>query len=248
MKTGLALLLGLAAAQSWGATDTLILNAQSISFEEETPDGATKSVDWIRKGEGNRLVGLGASEQEFGDARLRIARFTGGLDLSPRNAFTTMVEGGVGETGAEPYGFFRGTAEATRRITPTLRITGGGQYVEAGSLRAVLLRAESTWAPHAALSLRVQAAHTVGGNLPTRLATVRADYVKRVQVYGGMSLGEGTQSPIEFGRVDYEQFTGVFLGAAVPLSRCMLGLTWDRFSLQDQDRSTATLTFAVVLP
>jgi hypothetical protein len=242
-----ALLLAAPAGAHAAGTDTLIAGGQQIAVGGSAANGSTASLDWIRQDENHQLMGLGTSHQEFADARLDIARLTGAFNLTAASSLAGTLEAGAGTTGVAHYRFTRAGLETARVLSKRFTLTGGGQYVEADGARTLLLRAETVWLALAPLTVRAQVSRSVDGNLPARFASVRADYVRRVQLYGGGSIGKGATSVIEFGDVRYERFWGAFVGVAVPVSRCMLGLSWDWLALDTVSRRTATLTVAVLL-
>lgn len=230
------------------ATDTLVASGQAIALSGDAKHGVAEGLDWVRQDENHQLVGLGVSRQTFSGAQIDIARVTGSLNLTAASSLAGTFEAGPGTQGLTHYTFTRATASTTRVVSARLHITGGGQYVEAAQARTLLLRVETVWLPLAPLSVRAQVAQSVDGNLPTRFAGVRADYAKRVQLYAGLSIGRGAQSVVEVGSVRYERFRGGLIGVAVPVSRCVLGLSWDWLALESQTRRTATLTVALLLP
>lgn len=241
-------LLAVCARANAAGTDTLVASGQLIAFGGAAENGTAGSLDWIRQDEKHQLVGLGVSRQRFSDARLDIARLTGSFNLTANSSLAATFEAGPGTEGLAHYTFSRVTASTTRIFSPRVQITGGGQFVEANQARVLLLRVDGVWLARAPLSVRAQVAQSVDGNLPTRLAGVRADYVNRVQLYGGLSIGRGAQSIIEVNRVRYEGFRGALVGVAVPTSHCVLGLSWDYLALDSQIRRTTTLTVTVLLP
>jgi len=132
-------------------------------------------------------------------------------------------------------------------VSTRFQFSGGGQYVDADHARVLIMRLDSAWLPPGPVSVRAQLGQSVAGNLPTRFATFRADYVRRIQLYGGVSVGRGAEAIVEFGNVRYEHFTDAFVGAAVPFSHCTVGLSGDWLELASSTRRTATLTLTIPL-
>ena len=242
-----AMLCVIAAAGSAGATDTLVASGQSVSFGGEVPSGTAGSLDWIHQGENQQLWDLGTTAERFGSFDLTLARVMGSLNLSTGNSLAGTIEAGPGTAGVERYTFTRAMLEATHVVSPQFQFGGGGQYVDADNARVLILRLESAWVPAGPLSVRAQLGESIEGNLPTRYATLRADYVRRIQLYGGVSVGRGAESIVEFGDVRYEHFTDTFVGVAVPFTHCTVGLAGDWLELASSTRRTATLTLAIPL-
>jgi hypothetical protein len=237
----------IAAAGSAGATDTLVASGQSVSFGGEVPSGTAGSLDWIHRDESQQLWDLGTTAERFGSFDLTLARVMRSLNLSPGNSLAATIEAGPGTAAGERYTFTRATLEGTHVVSAQFQISGGGQYVDADNARVLILRLESAWLPPAPVSVRAQLGESIEGNLPTRYATLRADYVRKVQIFGGVSVGRGAQSIVEFGDVRYEHFTDAFVGVAVPFSRCTVGLSGDWLQLATSTRRTASLTLAFPL-
>jgi len=242
-----AMLCGFAAAQTAAATDTLIASGQSVSFSSEIPSGTAETLDWIHQDENQQLWGLGTTAQQFAGFDLNLARVMGSFNFAAGASLMGTLEAGPGTAAPQHYTFTRATLEGTRVVSARLQISGGGQYVDADNARVLILRLESAWLPPGPVSVRAQLGQSVEGNLPTRFATLRTDYVRKVQIYGGVSVGRGAESIVEFGNVRYEHFTDAFVGAAVPISLCTVGLSWDLLALSTSTRRTATLTFTIPL-
>jgi hypothetical protein len=242
-----ALLCAAAAEGNAAATDTLIVSGQSVSFSSEIPSGTAETLDWIHQDGNQQMWGLGTTAQQFAGFDLNLARVMGSFNLAADTSLMGTLEAGPGTAAAEHYTFTRATLEGTRAVSARLQISGGGQYVDADNARVLILRLESAWLPPGPVSVRAQLGQSVEGNLPTRFATLRTDYVRRVQIYGGVSVGRGAESIVEFGDVRYEHFTDAFVGLAVPFSLCTVGLSWDLLELSTSTRRTATLTLNIPL-
>ncbi len=229
------------------AGDTLIASGQSVNFGGAVPGGGAESLDWMHRGDGRDLIGLGATHEEFAGAQLDIARVTGGLGVGSAGTLLGTVEAGPANDGSSHYTFIRMTFNATQALSQVLQLAGGTQYVAADEARTLLLRAATTWLPLQSLAVRTEVGESVGGNLPTRFATLRTDYVGRLQIYAGASLGKGAESVVELNGVSYQNFWDGFVGIGVPLSRCTFTLSWDRLALQSVIRKSMTLTLTVPL-
>lgn len=234
-----------AATAGASASDTVVASGQSVNFGGDIPSGTAASADWIHQDEAHQLWDLGTTAERFGNFDLTLARLMGSFNLSAGSSLAGTLEAGPGTTAGTHYTFTRATLEATRQVFQRLQLGGGGQYVDADRARVLLLRLEAAWLPAGPWSVRAQLGQSVDGNLPTRFATVRADYVWHVQFYGGASVGRGAQSIVEFGNVRYEHFTDGFVGVAVPFSRGTVGLSWDWLQLATSTRRTATLILTV---
>lgn len=229
------------------ATDTLIASGQSVNFGSEVPQGSAGSLDWIHQDANRQMWDVGTTVERFGGFDLSIGRLMGSLNLSPGTSLTGAIEAGPGTAAGERYTFTRALLAATRDVSTRFQVSGGGQYVDADHARVLLLRVDSAWLPPGPVSVRAQLGQSVAGNLPTRFATVRADYVRRVQMYGGVSVGRGAEAIVQFGNVRYEHFTDAFVGVAMPFSHCTIGLSGDWMELASSTRRTATLTLTVPL-
>ena len=238
------LLVGPAGAHA-AASDTLIASGQSVTFGGAVQGGAAENLDWIHQDPEHELIGLGVTHQQLADTQLAIARLTGSLNISSANSLAGTLEAGPGTEGTSHYTFTRVTVDGTRAVTGAFQVTGGGQYVEADQARTLMLRMRTVWLPAGRVSLQAQLGQSIGGNLPTRFVSLRADYVRRVQLYAGFAVGEGAQAVIELGPVSYQRFTDALVGIAVPLSRCTIGLTWDRLALDFLIRRTVSLSITV---
>jgi hypothetical protein len=237
----------LAATGSAAATDTLVASGQSVNFGSAIPPGTAESLDWIHQDANQQFWDLGTTVERFGDFDLSVARLMGSFNVAAGNSVAGTLEAGPGTAAGEHYTFTRATLEGTRVVSTRFQFSGGGQYVDADNARVLILRLESAWLPPGPLSFRAQLGQSVDGNLPTRFATVRVDYVRKIQLYAGVSAGRGAQSIVEFGNVRYEHFTDAFVGAAMPFSRCTVGLSGDWLDLPTSTRRTATLTLTVPL-
>jgi hypothetical protein len=229
------------------ATDTLVVSGQSVSFGSEIPSGTAGSADWIHQNEQGQLWDLGTTAERFGDFDLTLARVMDSFNPSAGTSLAATLEAGPGTAAGDHYTFTRATLAGTQLVSTRFQFGGGGQYVDADHARVLILRLDSAWLPPGPWSVRAQLGQSLEGNLPTRYATVRADYVRKVQLYGGASAGRGAQSIVEFGTVRYEHFTDAFVGLAVPFSHCTVGLSGDWLVLATSTRRTATLTLNVPL-
>jgi hypothetical protein len=230
------------------AGDSVIASGGAVNFGGTVASGNAASLDWIHQSIDGELIGVGTSHEEFAGAQLDIARLTGALHVGFSSTLAGIAEAGPASEGASHYTFLRMTADASRALTPVLQIVAGTQYVEADQARTLLARAGAIWLPLASVSVHTEVGDSVGGNLPTRFVTARADYVlHRVRIYVGGSIGRGAQSVVELGHVSYEHFRDGFVGIAIPLSIGSIGLSWDRLDLDSFIRRTVTLTLTIPL-
>jgi hypothetical protein len=239
-----AALLALSCDACAGSNDVLIASGQSVGFGGVVSGGVAENLDWIHRNSAQELIGLGVTHEELADTRLDLARLTGAVGSD--NSLQGIAEAGPVVEGTTHYTLVRMTVDGSRSVSPTLRIVGGSQYVKADRVRNLLLRAGGIWLPVASLSVRSEIGRSIGGNLPTRFASVRGDFVRRVQLYAGASFGKSAQSVVELGDVKYRRFVDGFVGIAIPVSGCTIGLSWDRLGLESLVRRT--VTFSVSMP
>lgn len=229
------------------AADTLIASGESVDFGGAVAGGSAQSLDWLHQNANHELIGLGTSHEEFAGAELNIARLMGALNVGPGSTLTANAEMGPVNEGLIHYTFMRISASATHTLSPALQLIVGTQYVEADPAHTLLVHGGAMWLPLTSLSVHTEVGESVSGNLPMRFATVRTDYVRRVQIYVGASVGKGAQSVVELNSVSYQHFWDGFVGAAVPMSACTIALSWDRLQLQSVVRRSLTLTLTVPL-
>jgi hypothetical protein len=239
------LLCAVPAGANAAGSDSLVASGQSVSFDSQVPSGGIGSLDWIHQDANHQLWDLGSTGERFGDSYLTMARVMGSFNVGAGNSLAATLEEGPAATDGSRYTFNRVTLEALHPVSASLQLGGGGQYVDADGVRVFLVRMEAIWVPQGPLSLRAQLGDSAAGNLPSRFASLRADYVKRIQLYAGVSTGKGAQSIVEFGSVRYQHFTEEFVGFLVPTRSCTAGVSWDRLQLGNTVRRTATLTLTV---
>jgi hypothetical protein len=240
-----AVLLTLSCHAPAGASDTIVASGQSVGFGGAVAGGTAENIDWIHRNAAQELLGLGVSHEELADTRLDIVRLTGALGSG--NSLLGIAEAGPVTEGATHYTLLRFTLDGSRTVSRVVQVVGGGQYVKANQVRTLLLRAGAIWQPLAPMSVRTEVGESVGGNLPTRFVSMRGDFVRRVQLYAGASIGKGAQSVVELDNVRYQRFVDGFVGVAVPVSGCTVGLSWDRLELRSYTRTTVSLNVSIAI-
>ena len=238
-----AALLALSCDACAGSNDVLVASGQSVGFGGVVSGGAAENLDWIHRSSAQELIGLGVTHEELADTRLDLARLTGAVGFD--NSLQGIAEAGPVVEGTTHYTLVRMTLDGTRSVSPTLRIVGGSQYVKADRVRNLLLRAGESGCQWRRCRSVVRSADP---SAATFLCVLRACAATSSAVCSctGASFGKSAQSVVELGDVRYRRFVDGFVGIAIPVSGCTIGLSWDRLGLESLVRRT--VTFSVSMP
>jgi hypothetical protein len=248
----LAAMLGHSTRGEAQAADRLTLMVQGSTLTN-TDGGGGASIGWLHNFNANTILGVGGQYQYIGGARWKY----GSLNLSHgigeagrRSTFYAEAHQGSGRDRVHSYDYGIYVAGVVQSFTKQLSLQLEDKHIEVDTVRGNLPRLGLTyyWGP--TLSTNIAYAHSVSGNLDTRLTSLRVDrYGKTVNVLAGASTGQVSPVVIDLITGDSPSVVAhqYFLGVTKPFPRTDVTLLADYIRLASSERFTLSLNFTVHL-
>jgi hypothetical protein len=241
------------AAGSSQSDDRLTLTANGSTLTG-TNGGGGGAIGWLHTFNANAIVGVAGEYQTIADSRWKFGSVNVALGHGPaehRSSFYAEGHVGSGDDAVHSFDYTIVAAGLIQNVTRQLSVQLEDKRIDIDTTHGNLpkLALQFLWSP--SLLASASYAHSVSGNLGTKLGSVRIDrYGKTVNLIVGGAGGKASPAVVDLQ-------TGLtqpgltlregFIGVARPFRRFELTLLGDYLKLAETERVTLTLNCTVHL-
>ena len=216
--------------------------------------GGGGSVTWLRNIDSGAVIGAGAEYQQIANAHWTTGTVSGSLALGQGNVTTHLyaeVHEGPGDIGMRAFHYSLAVAGVLSTLTLRLSVQLEERRIDIDTSHGNLPKLGLSFRVTPQLLASVSYADSVGGNLGTKLATLRIDYYgKSFSAIVGAAGGYAAPSVLNLlGQVvrPSPTLTEGFVGIGKPFARTEWLLLGDYQDLAGFKRTTITLVCTVHL-
>jgi hypothetical protein len=217
--------------------------------------GSGGSGTWLHHFSADTVLGAGAEYQQIENAHWSVGTLSASLGLGPSPAKThayAEVHEGAGDIGTHAFHYSLVAAGALGTLTPRFSVQLEERRIDIdtsyGNLPKVALSFQAT--PE--LAATASYAHSAGGNLGTRLTSMRLDYsAGTVSGMAGVVWGPAAPAVYDLSRLNVipgASLTEGFVGIGKSVGRTTWLLVGDHQNVAGTTRTTIALTCAFNLP
>lgn len=255
-RTWLSWLIAVAAsplAFAQTASDRLILTASAATLTDAN-DGGGASVGWLHNFDATSVLGAAVEYQTIADAHWQFVSLSGSYGLGRaayRSTLYAEAHEGSGEDRVHSYDYSIVAAGLIQSLGKQLSVQLEDRQIDIDTTHGNLpkLGLQYVWSERLVTALSY--AHSISGNLGTRIWTARLDrYGKTFNLIAGGATGRASPAVVNLqtglrtpGRTMHEGF----LGVTWPLARVELTLLGDYLKISDTERVTLTLSSTIHL-
>ncbi|MDE2250183.1 MAG: hypothetical protein KGL25_02090 [Gammaproteobacteria bacterium] len=141
--------------------------------------GSGGSATWIQQFSGDRVLGVGAEYQQFANAHWTAGTLSGSIGLGQgqrRLHLYAEVRRGAGGIGTRPFDYSLLAAGASGSLAPRVTLQVEERRIDIDTSHGHLPKASLSILATPNLSATASYARSAGGNLGTRLSSLRLDY------------------------------------------------------------------------
>jgi hypothetical protein len=160
--------------------ERLVLSGNGATLSQDHGGGGG-SVTWLA-GSGGNVLGLGVEYQEVANSHWTDGVFSGALALGqivPRATVYVDAHEGAGDVGPHAFHYTVADGGVIGTLTQWLSVQLEERYIDIDTSHGNLPKVGITLRLAPTLLASVSYAHSFGGNLETKLTSVRLDYVGR---------------------------------------------------------------------
>jgi len=216
--------------------------------------GGGGSVTWLRNIDSGVVIGAGADYQQIANAHWTTGVLSGSLALGQGNPHTHLyaeVHEGAGDIGVHAFHYSLAAVGVLSTLTPRLSVQLEERRIDIDTSHGNLPKFGLSFNATPQLLASVSYADSLGGNLGTKLATLRIDYYgKSFSAIVGAAGGYAAPSVLNLlGQVvrPSPTLTEGFVGIGKPFARTEWLLLGDYQDLAGFKRTTITLACTVHL-
>ncbi|HYM41734.1 MAG TPA: hypothetical protein VET46_03105 [Steroidobacteraceae bacterium] len=216
--------------------------------------GAGASALWSHTFAPRDVLSAGVEHQRIADAHWTTGALSGSLALgsgTPSTSIYAEAHEGAGEVGQRGFNYSVVTAGFLTTPSPWLSVALEERRIDVDTSHGNLPKLTLAFHVAQPLLLSVSYADTLGGNLGTRLTTLRLDYVgQSVTALGGASRGPAAPAVLNLLGQTVEpgpQLTELFAGLGRSFARSDWQLLADYLELGGFKRTTVTLLYTLHL-
>jgi hypothetical protein len=251
-KAPLLWLAAMCLAASAHSADRLALSANGSTLTG-TDGGFGGSVSWLHDFGPDVVMGVGGEYQTIADANWQFGKISGSLTRGPtgkRRSLYAELHKGTGEDGAHDFTYQVASAGIILPLAGRLSLQLEDKQVDIDTTHGNMpkLGFSMQWSPR--LQTALSYAHSVGGNLGTRLTTARLDFLgDSVRLLAGAAVGEADPAVVNLAPgvvLPSRTLREGFAGLARTFSRAELLLLVDYLELGESER--VTLTLGCIIP
>ena len=169
-----------AAAPVPATDERLVLSGNGATLSQDHGGGGG-SVTWLASNGGN-VLGLGAEYQAIANSHWTDGVFSGALALGqivPRATLYADAHNGAGDVGTHPFHYAVDDGGVIGTLTQWLSVQLEERYIDIDRSHGNLPKLGITLRVSPRLLASVSYAYSFGGDLETKLTSVRLDYVSR---------------------------------------------------------------------
>ncbi len=246
-------LLSLTLACIGRAEDRLTFSANGSTLTD-TNGGGGGSISWLHNFGPNALAGVAVEHQQLADARWQFGSlsgaYTGGAEGRKWSVYGEAHKGS-GDDDAHDFSYQIAAVGTLLPLSPRLSLQLEDRQIDIDTTHGNLPKAglSMSWSPK--LQTAVAYAQSIGGNLGTKLGTVRFDYYEDVvHLIAGGAFGRADPAVVHLQpglELPSRTLREGFLGAARIFPRSEILVLADYLELGDSERVTVTLSFTLHL-
>jgi hypothetical protein len=234
------------------AADRLTLSVNGSTLTG-TDGGAGGAIGWLHDFGPDIVVGVGGEYQTIADASWQFGKISAALTRGPagkRRSIYAEFHKGNGEDDAHDFTYQSAAAGIILPIAGRLALQLEDKQVDIDTTHGNMpkLGFSMQWSPR--LQTALSYAHSVGGNLGTRLTTARLDFLgDSVRLLAGAAVGEADPAVVNLAPgvvLPSRTLREGFAGLARTFSRAELLLLVDYLELGESER--VTLTLGCIIP
>lgn len=230
---------------------TLMVSGSTLS---QADDGGGAGIGWLHNFSPSTVLGLGGEYQTLANSEWKFGSFNFAFGVGPaahRSNFYVEAHEGSGHDDAHSYDYSVAAAGMYQSFTRQLSLQIEDKQIDIDTTHGNLPKVgvQYLWSPKLLTALSY--AHSVSGDLGTRLGTARVDvFGKHVNFILGGAGGQASPAVIDIQ-------TGIktpgltmregFIGLSKPFSRVDLTVLGDYLKIGDTERVTLTLNGTVRL-
>jgi hypothetical protein len=244
-----------ASAQSADGSDDRLTLSASGSTLTGTNGGGAGSIGWLHNFNANTIFNLAGTYSTLGDAQWKYGSLTvahGMGEAQRRTNLYAEIHEGSGEDNTHSYGYSIYAVGIVQNLSRQLSLQLEDRQLDVDTVKGNLPKIGLTYVWNPTLVTAISYAHSVSGDLGTRLTALRVDkYGKVVNLIAGAANGQA--SPLVINRLQPELNVPAqvlheyFVGVTKPFPRASLTLLADYQKLADSERVTVTLNCTVNL-
>ena len=230
------------------ASNSIVATARQTWVGDSTLHGWASSLDWIRTLPDGRSMSVGLDWVELGAFTRMLTQLGGNMSLTPSLGLMGQLRAGEADAAGERYFHGELTTQLSYKIFPQTFLAVQQRAITAGSVRGELLAVSGTYLPTSSVSVSATELATVGGNLGTRASSLRVDYVTRIHLLAGVSIGESQPGIYNAPLASSGRQLQYYAGFGSNLRWVSLTLILDRFHSAEVDQCDAMLIASTPLP
>lgn len=234
--------------------DRLTLSGNGSRFSDTHDEGAGGSLNWLHYFTPDAVFGLGAEHQYIEDSKWSFgtARASWGRgDAASRFTLFGEINYGDGDDNGRSFDYGVAVLGISQSFSPRLSLQLEGRQIDIDRTDGNLPKLGVTYLWTPTLSSNVAYAHSVGGNLGTRLTSVRVDhYGQYLKLLVGGAVGRADPSVVNLQpgvTLPVQDLRQGFLGIGKTFARGEVLLLGDYLELEDTEKVTVTLSFTAYL-
>ena len=235
------------------ADERLVLSTDGSTLTGGSGGGGG-SVTWLRNIDSGAVIGAGADYQQIANSHWTTGVLSGSLALGQGNPHTHLyaeVHEGAGDIGVHAFHYSLAAVGVLGTLTPRLSVQLEERRIDIDTSHGNLPKFGLSFNATPQLLASVSYADSLGGNLGTKLATLRIDYYgKSFSAIVGAAGGYAAPSVLNLlGQVvrPSPTLTEGFVGIGKPFARTEWLLLGDYQDLAGFKRTTITLACTVHL-
>lgn len=231
-----------------GASDSIVATARQTWVGDTTLHGWASSLDWVRTLSDGRSASVGLDWVQLGPFTRMLAQLGGNIPLTPRVGLMGQLRAGEADVAGDRYFHGELTTQLSYSTSVQTFLSVQQRAITAGSLRGDLLGVSATYLPTPTVSLSATTLATVAGNLGTRASSLRIDYVKRIHLLAGVSIGESQPGIYNAPLASPGRQLQYYAGFGSSIRWVSLTLILDRLHSAEVDQYDAMLIASTPLP
>jgi hypothetical protein len=240
-------------APAAAADERLVLSANGSTLTGGSGGGGG-AVTWLRNIDSGAVIAAGADYQQIANAHWTTGVLSGSLALGQDNAKTHLyaeVHEGAGDIGLHAFHYSLAVAGVLGTLTPRLSVQLEERRIDIDTSHGNLPKLGLSFRATPELMVSALYAYSFGGNLGTKLTTVRLDYsAKGVSAIAGVVWGPA--APAVFDLIGQVVRPGPslregFVGIGKPVGRTEWLLVGDYQDVGGTRRTTLTVACTVHL-
>jgi hypothetical protein len=242
-----------AAAAAATVDERLVLSTDGSTLSGGSGGGGG-SVTWLRNLRADAVIGAGADYQQIANSHWSTGVVSGSLALGQGNPNTHLyaeVHEGAGDIGAHAFHYSLAAAGVLGTLTPRLSVQLEERRIDIDTSHGNLPKLGLSFRVTPQLLATASYAYSLGGNLGTKLTTLRLDYsAKSLSAIAGVVWGPA--APAVFNLIGQVVSPGPslkegFAGIGKPVGRTEWLVVGDYQDVGGTKRTTITLACTVHL-